>query len=352
MVSNRRALIRAGLSALASVWTPGVMAKGWLADVHSHFGLSMRTQSLSLRDQLIKNRVSLISWSLGTDGFLLQRNASGAVITTRSAEPGEYFERFQRLTRMVHGRLKQEGLQVLLAPVGIDRALTGEIRVVLSTEGAYFLEGDPGRLKWAYQFGYRQIGLGHFANSELTDIRTDVPKWGGLSALGREVIGQCNELGMLIDLAHSTDQAVEQALDVSRAPMLWSHSTIIPRRSDYRSSGREIMAVSRATAQKLAAKGGVIGIWPSLVNYKSIADYGDGILSLIEDVGEDHLAFGTDMDGLGPFALFTNHYDDLRRMTDYLASRSVSDKTLEKIGIGNYARLPRAVLQPVKSEKS
>jgi len=328
------------------------MANGWLADVHSHFGLSMRTTQLSLREQLTKNRVSLVSWAVGTDGFLLQRGASGQVITTRNAAPGEYFEQFQRMTRMVHGRLKQEGLLVLLAPVGVDRVLQGEIRIVLSTEGAYFLEGDPGRLLWAHKLGYRQIGLSHFADSDLTDVRTEAPKLGGLSALGREVIRQCNDLGMLIDLAHSTDQTVEQALDVSKAPMLWSHSTIIPRRSSYLSGRQEIMALSRATAQKLAAKGGVVGIWPSLVNYRSIAEYGDGIRSLIDDVGEDHLAFGTDMDGLGPFTLFTDHYDDLRRTSDYLVSRSVSEKTLEKISIGNYTRLLRAVMQLAPTEKS
>jgi membrane dipeptidase len=327
------------------------MANGWLADVHSHFGLSMRTNRLSLRQQLSKNRVSLVSWAVGTDGFLLQRRPSGQVITTRSAEPGEYFDHFQRLTRLVHSRLKQEGLLVLLAPVGVDRVLQGEIRIVLSTEGAYFLEGDPSRLNWAYKHGYRQIGLSHFADSDLADVRTEAPKLGGLSALGQAVIRQCNDLGMLVDLAHSTDQTVEQALDISKAPMLWSHSTIIPRRSNYLSGGREIMALSRATAQKLAAKGGVVGIWPSLVNYRSIADYGDGIRSLIDEVGEDHLAFGTDMDGLGPFTLFVDHYDDLRRTSDYLASRSVSEKTLEKISIGNYARLLRAVMDLASSEK-
>lgn len=336
---------------MASAYLPPVLANGWLADVHSHFGLSIRTNQLSLRDQLIKNRVSLVSWAVVTDGFLLQRGPSGRVITTRSAESGEYFEQFQRRTQNVHNRLKKEGLLVLLKPVGVDRALQGEIRIVLSTEGAYFLEDDPGRLLWAYDLGYRQIGLSHFANSKLTDVRTETPKLGGLSALGQEVILRCNDLGMLVDLAHSTDQTVERALDISKAPMLWSHSTIIPRRSNYLSGGQEIMALSSATAQKLAAKGGVIGIWPSLVNYKSIADYGDGIRSLIDEVGEDHLAFGTDMDGLGPFTLFTHHYDDLRRTSDYLASRSVSEKTLAKISIGNYARLLRAAMQLASPEK-
>lgn len=349
---SRRAFMKAGWSALLSAGAPGVMANGWLADVHSHFGFSMRTNQLSLRDQLVSNKVPLVSWAVVADFFLLQRAPSGRVITTRSAEPGEYFERFQQLTRRAHSRLRQEGLLVLLAPVGVDRALAGETRIVLSTEGAYFLEGDLARLKWAYQFGYRQIGIGHFAESELTDVRTEGPKWGGLSAFGRDVIRQCNELGMLIDLAHLTDQAVEQAIDVSLAPMLWSHSTIIPRRSDYRSGPRELMAISRASAQKLAAKGGVIGIWPSLANYRSIEDYGDGIRGLIDEVGEDHLAFGTDMDGLGPFTLFTNHYDDLRRTSDYLASRSISEKTLEKISIGNYARLLRAALQPIQQDRS
>lgn len=349
---SRRKFFKSSAVLAGSAWAPWALGSNWLADVHSHFGLSMRTSSLSFREQLLKNQVSLVSWAVSTDFFLLQRNAAGAVLTTRSADPGEYVERFQRLTRMIHARLKQEGLLVLLAPAGLDRVMEGEPRVVLSTEGAYFLEGDVGRLSWAHKLGYRQIGLGHFANSDLTDIRTDIPKLGGLSSLGQEVIRQCNRLGMLVDLAHSTDQAVEQALEVSQAPMLWSHSTIISRKSDFRSGREEIMALFKGTAQKLAAKGGVIGIWPSLANYSSIADYGDGIRRLIDVVGEDHLAFGTDMDGLGPFQMFSNYYDDLRRTVDYLASRSIDEKTLKKLSIGNYVRILRAAFELARPDKS
>jgi len=325
-------------------------AQRWLSDVHSHLGMSQRTRHLKLKEELEKNHITLFSWAMAADGFAIQRNERGMINVTHSVSKGEFFEHFLKLTRFMHTRLKAEGLLVLKEPIGIEKALKGEIRVVLSTEGAYFIEGDLQNLQKAYDLGYRQIGLGHFVESELTDVRTEQPKLRGLSALGKSVITRCNELGILIDLAHSTDQAVEQALEISRSPMLWSHSTIIPRMSSYRSTSRgEIMALFKGTAVKLAEKGGVVGIWPSLVNYSSIADYGDGIRRLIDWVGEDHLAFGTDMDGLGPFELMRNRYADLKSAVEYMASKGVSEATLQKISIGNYARILKAVFDTRKT---
>jgi membrane dipeptidase len=326
-----------------------VAAQPWVADVHSHFGLSQRTRHLKIREELERNHITLFSWTMGADGFAIQRNDRGGINVTRSVDTGEFFEFFLKTTRFMHRRLKAEGLLVLKEPIGIEKALKGEIRVVLSTEGAYFIEGDLNKLQMAYDLGYRQIGLGHFVESELTDVRTEPPKIGGLSAFGKSVITRCNELGILIDLAHSTDQAVEQALEISRSPMLWSHSTIIPRMSSYRSSARgEIMALYKGTAIKLAVKGGVVGIWPSQVNYNSIAAYGDGIRRLIDWVGEDHLAFGTDMDGLGPFELMRNHYADLTKAIEYMVSKGVTESTLHKISIGNYARILKTAFESKK----
>jgi membrane dipeptidase len=115
--------------------------------------------------------------------------------------------------------------------------------------------------------------------------------------------------------------------------------------SSYRSRGGEIMALFKGTAVKMAAKGGVVGIWPSLVNYNSISDYGDGIRRLIDWVGEDHLAFGTDMDGLGPFTFMHHHYADLSKAVEYMVSKGVAESTLHKISIGNYARILKTVFE-------
>lgn len=83
---------------------------------------------------------------------------------------------------------------------------------MLLTEGTHFLGGDPTYLDVVYAQGVRQVGLGHFLEGDLLDIRTEAPKIARLSAFGREVILRCNQLGIVIDLAHATDQAVAQAL--------------------------------------------------------------------------------------------------------------------------------------------
>ena len=103
--------------------------------------------------------------------------------------------------------------------------------------------------------GVRQIGLGHFLESYLLDIRTDVPKIGGVSAFGREVILRCNQLGVVIDLAHATDQAVAQALEVSQQPMLWSHSAITRQMTDWRSRNSHIMRSAWPTPKYSLSEG-------------------------------------------------------------------------------------------------
>ena len=55
---------------------------------------------------------------------------------------------------------------------------------------------------------------------------TEAPEHGGLSEFGKRVVAECNRLGILVDLAHCTDEAVTQALAISKAPMVWSHSSI------------------------------------------------------------------------------------------------------------------------------
>ena len=75
----------------------------------------------------------------------------------------------------------------------------------------------------------------------------------------------------------------------------------------------------------------------------------DGIRRLIDQVGEDHLAFGTDMDGLGPFTLMHNHYAYLSKAREYMVSKGVYESTLHKISIGNYARILKTVFESSKT---
>lgn len=346
--TRRKAVIKLFLGATAAAMQPlSAIAKTPLGDTHSHIGMSMREANLSLKEQFTQNDVRLVSYAVVSDAPFITRAPDGRVVQRSNSpiQPGEYLNTFKRFSDRTIGRLRREGLNLVLKGSDVETALAGETRVVLSTEGAHYLEGDTKNLDFAYSLGYRQIGLGHFIEGDITDIRTEMPKHNGLTSFGKDVIKKCNEIGVVVDLAHSTDKAVEDALQIATKPLLWSHSSITPFRSDYRSGRGQIMSISKDNAIEIAKRGGVIGIWPSLSNYTSIENYAESLIKLIDWVGEDHLAFGTDMSGLGPMALFgNNHYQDLRKVADHLESIGTKKDTLEKLCFANYGRLLKQCL--------
>ena len=140
-------------------------------------------------------------------------------------------------------------------------AAKGRRAAVITIEGGHALEGDLGRLADWHARGVRAIGLTHFNTNDLADSATDVSRHGGLSALGRQAIAEMNRLRILIDVSHASDDAFWQALELSRQPILASHS-----------SARSLTAHPRNLTDEmiraLAAKGGVIGVtcWPEYIS--------------------------------------------------------------------------------------
>src|SRR5439155_7554557 len=97
---------------------------------------------------------------------------------------------------------------------------------VLAVEGASFLDDDIGQVQAAYDAGIRHIQLVHYIRNAIGDFQTEQPEHSGLTDHGKQVVQECNRLGILIDLAHATPEVVTQALAVSKVPMVWSHSSV------------------------------------------------------------------------------------------------------------------------------
>jgi membrane dipeptidase len=288
-----------------------------------------------------------MSWALVADGPFIQRLPSGAIQVNVKATLEQFRDTFYRLLSQMQRRIDREGLRLLLRPQDVDRALSGELFIVLSTEGAQYLGNEPGFVDVVYGLGVRQIGLGHFVEGELLDIRTESPKIGGLSDLGREVILRCNRLGIVVDLAHATDQAVTHALEVSTKPMLWSHSAISRETINWRNRGNHrnhIMSIGLPNAKLLAQRGGVIGVWPSRFNFDNQQAYVAGLQEAISMVGEDHVAFGTDMHGLAPASTMIESYGGLRDIVNLMLAANMPEATVRKLAGENYARLLKEVL--------
>jgi len=343
---NRRrfaAWIGAALGGVAGSSAQAV-AEIFISDTHSHSTMSARDPRC-MRCELQAADVTLMSWALVADGPFIQRLPNGAIQVNLKATPAQFREAFQRMLSSMQRRIERENLRLLRTTQDVDRALAGELHIVLSTEGAQYLGGDVDFVDAVYGWGVRQIGLGHFVEGDLLDIRTEAPKLGGLSDLGRQVIRRCNTLGIVVDLAHATDQAVAHALEVSTQPMLWSHSAIARQPTDWRTRGNQIMNIGLPNAQELAKRGGVIGVWPSRFNFDNQQAYVAGLQEAIAMVGEDHVAFGTDMHGLAPASTMIDNYSGLRDIVNRMLAANMPESTVRKVAGENYARLLKAVFQ-------
>jgi membrane dipeptidase len=102
---------------------------------------------------------------------------------------------------------------------------TGRIASLLGIEGGHSLENSLGALRAYYELGVRYMTLTHNTNTDWADSSAAPPRHGGLTAFGEAVVGEMNRLGMLVDLSHVSTDTMDDALRVSRAPVIFSHSS-------------------------------------------------------------------------------------------------------------------------------
>jgi membrane dipeptidase len=107
----------------------------------------------------------------------------------------------------------------------VERAVQlGRIASLAGMEGGHSIGGSLGVLRAMYVLGARYLTLTHNDNTPWADSATDVPRHGGLTPFGREVVLELNRLGMLVDLSHAAPTTMCDTLAVSRAPVIFSHS--------------------------------------------------------------------------------------------------------------------------------
>ncbi|WP_130442512.1 dipeptidase [Streptomyces sp. BK239] len=119
-----------------------------------------------------------------------------------------------------------EHLRAALTAADMEAARAeGRIASLMGAEGGHSIANSLGTLRGLYALGVRYMTLTHNDNVDWADSATDVPKAGGLTAFGREVVREMNRLGMLVDLSHAAATTMRDALDASSAPVIFSHSS-------------------------------------------------------------------------------------------------------------------------------
>ncbi len=220
------------------------------------YDLSKPTKGMTDLARLRKGQVGGQFWSVYVPGEV--RDSGFARIQLEQID----------IMKQVMARYPKD-LQPVTTAAGIRAAQkAGKIGSVLGMEGGHVIENSLGALRAYYDLGARYMTLTHNVTLDWADAAMDAPKHGGLTPFGREVVREMNRLGMLVDLSHVSPGTMSAALDVSEAPVIFSHS-----------SARALVNVPRnvpdSILQRLPKNGGVVMVAfvPGFVSAK-VAAYG------------------------------------------------------------------------------
>lgn len=313
---------------------------------HSYFG-SSKYHSRPVAPMMAAGGATLVAWSFSGDLLFVDWTRYKQKVEPK---PGEALAWFEREIDRVKAHCAEQGLKIALKAEDVDRAVRGEPHIVLAVEGATFIDRDLGPLHRAYELGIRHLQLVHYTRSPLGDIQTDAASHNGLGPLGKEVVQECNRLGILIDLAHGTPLVVRDTLALSKSPVVWSHSSVSQGPPPH--PGMTIWRarqLSLETARMIAKEGGVVGLWVLTSDVgRTIEAYADRVAELAGWIGEDHVAFGTDINGLGQYAILST-YGELRHVIERWQNQKMPETRTRKLAIGNYARVLKAAMQRARA---
>ena len=256
----------------------------------------------------------------------------------------------------------------------------GKIASLIGMEGGHSIENSLAALRMFHRLGARYMTLTHSRNVPWADSATDTPALGGLSPFGEDVVREMNWLGMLVDLSHVSPETMEDAIRVTQAPVIFSHS-----------SARAVNDVPRNVPDNvlklLPKNGGVVMVtfvpqflsakvtaWsklqteeenrlkqqfatdPAAVKSKladwvkanpapraTIADTADHIDHIKKIAGVDHIGLGGDFDGITSVVEGLEDVSKYPALTAELLRRGYRDEEIKKILGLNVLRVMRAV---------
>jgi membrane dipeptidase len=323
-----------------------VIAAGPPIDIHSHAGGIANTDRLRsgvgfspVHAPMRDGGMAAICWAITGDGGTVRLSPEGRLRPYRDPAPGELRDHaimgFDRILQLA----RTERLRIIATVADLRASGPNAPGVIISCEGADFLEGRIDGLDEAYRrWTLRHLQLTHYRVNELGDIQTEAPVHGGLTDFGAQVIRRCNQLGIVVDVAHGTFDLVKRAASVTTRPLVLSHTSLVPWPKQYsRNIGPE-------HAKLIAGTGGVIGVWPPASIFPSLAALATGIARMADVAGIDHVGLGSDMRGLVGPSVFPD-YDYLPAFAEALLEAGFSEQDAGKVLGGNYARVFAASLK-------
>ncbi len=225
--------------------------------------------------------------------------------------------------------------------------------IVLGIENGLAIEHDLSNIEHFAKRGVTYITLCHNGDNLICDSARTVHTHGGVSAFGAQVIAEMNRLGIMVDLSHGGEDSFYDALEISKTPIVCSHSNC-------RALCDHPRNLTDDQLRALAKNGGVAHttfyhgflkpsgtVLKGSANTLTEADILDGIAHLehaIKIMGIDHVGIGTDFDGDGGVPGMANA-SEIINFTRHLLKKRFSDEDIEKIWGGNWLRVMDSVQQ-------
>jgi membrane dipeptidase len=306
-----------------------------IIDMHTHAGRPRRTGEVD-RAVLATMRpagVAAVVVSAIADLPMIRRNPTTKRLEkVRDPDPGECLA-------CVEGYLdsfEAAGMRIAREP---DDIRYGDPALVLAIEGCDFLEGDLDRLDAMAARGVRSIQLTHYLVNETGDIQTAPPVHGGLTVFGAEAVRRMNQVGVIVDVAHCSEDTVKGVARVATRPFLCTHSNL---KEPGHPDGDHPRYISPEYARMVVDSGGVIGAWIAVLWTEKLPGMIRQLFRLIDAVGIDHVGIGTDL----PAGAAQAEMPDFARHPEIataLRERGMTAEEVAKVCAGNWLRVFRAV---------
>jgi membrane dipeptidase len=210
----------------------------------------------------------------------------------------------------------------------IERIFTaGRIASLIGVEGGHSIDNSLATLRMLYALGARYLTLTHSHHVDWADSASEPPRLGGLSRFGEEVVREMNRLGMLVDLSHVSPEAMDDALRVAAAPVIFSHSSARALHDHERNVPDHIL-------MQVRGNGGVVMVTfvPTFLTVgrarlSHVADHMDHVRRV---AGADHVAIGSDFDGMPRTPVGLHDVSTFPALTAELLRRGWTDDDVRK----------------------
>ena len=268
----------------------------------------------------------------------------------------------------------------------------GKISLPKGMENGAPIGNDLKNVKYFYDRGIRYITLTHSRNNQICDSSGDSAKWNGLSPFGREVVAEMNRVGIMVDISHVDDSTFYQVIKMAKAPCFASHSScryfapsvrrdmtddmikkmgendgvisvnfftafVDSTVANYLTASKAALDLALAEKKSPPSDSAMAGLMRTYreknpmpkVDIEKIVDHIDHIVKLI---GIDHVAFGSDFDGV--MGMLPEGLEDVSKYPDliyHLLKRGYTESDIEKICYKNTWRVWNKVEEVAKQSQ-